>query len=203
MQLMHRTVFLRAAVISCVLALPVASQAGILDRIKKKAEEATEAVREVRDDVETVTSVDERAEAEARAVQRDVESATDVEGRAVSAVRDSEPVRGVRESQAEIARVGSADERAEAQFQHETAVVERDLRNATDVERRAETAARSTEAGRTVVQAQRQVERAEQTDERIQANTERRVDDALGVSETERDVRATGRALRNLENALD
>ena len=62
---------------------------------------------------------------------------------------------------------------------------------------------RTSEAGRAVGQTERRIDRIEQTDERAQANAEARVDDALGVSETQRDIRSTERSLENLENVIN
>jgi hypothetical protein len=183
---------------------------GFLDRIKKKADEAADSVRDVRGDVEAVTTVDERAAAEAAAAQREVDAATDVEGQARRAAADTELARDARGAAADAARVGSTDERIEAEARAETAAGEREVRNATDFEGQAERGVRQSDAGRAVVQTERDVDRIAQTDERVQAAAERRVDGALGVSEAERNigqteqgVREAGRALDDLESALE
>jgi hypothetical protein len=207
MKAVAKLVFLVVAVMSCTLVFPVPSHAGFLDRLKKKAEEATQEVRDVREDVQDVTSADDRArsevQSEQRAAQHEIESATDLEGQARGAVQNSEPGRTVGELQSEVVSLETADERAAAQVQHEAAVAEHAISAATDVEHRAEQAVLTSQAGRTVVQTEQRVEYVEQTDERVQANAQRRADESLGVSETQRDVRETQRALDNLGNALD
>ena len=202
------TPFLTFAVLT--LAMPAVHAQGIFDRIRERANEAAESVRDVRESVEDITEVDERAAAEVNAAQREVEAATDVEGQARRAASDTETAQSAREVQREAARIETTDERLERQARGEVAATERDVRNVTDVEARAERAVLNSEPARAVVQTEREITRIEQTDERVQANAERRVDDTLGVSdaqravnETERDVRGAQRAVDNLESALE
>jgi hypothetical protein len=186
---------------------------GLLDRIRQKAEEAADSVRDAREGVGNVMNADEsvvaKAEASQRGVQREIEAATDVEGRAHRAASDSELGRSARESELEAARIETADERLGDEARREVAAVERDVRNATDVESRVERAARSSEPGRAVAESEREIQRVEQTDERARAQAERRVDAALvggaqrGVGRTEREVRDTRGAFDNLESALE
>ncbi len=207
----HLTAGLLAGI---ALLMAVPADAGFLDRIREKAEEAADSVRDVRNEVDDIANADDRAaaeiEAQTRQAERDVNAATDIEGQADRAIADSELNRAVLETERDVRNIQTADERAEAALRAEVATSERELAAATDVEGMAEREVRSSDAARSVAQAERDARYLEQTDERAEAAAVSRADQALGVSETrrevdgvEREIGATERALDDLRNSLN
>lgn len=206
---------LAASLLSGVAFSPLAN-AGLLDRIKDKARDATESIQDVRGDVEdnvdAVTSVDDVAAAEVRAAENEMNAAgqqvngqvaaigtaderlaATAEAEALTAVSANETVQDIAEAERQVADIENTPERMQA-----------------GVERQAEQAVRGSAVGRTATEAEMLAAQAEAMPEQVERNAVRQADSALGVSATqrelaaaERDVDETGRALEDLANEFD
>jgi hypothetical protein len=196
-----------AWIVAVSIATPV-SAAGLLDRIKEKAEEAARSTREVTRDVEAVTNADERAAAEARGAVGQVEAAVDVEGRVRAGAADTELGRSatqtesaVRGAQYEIERAASTDERAQQTVENriDSTVAEIDRR--TDVQAQAETAVRQSEVGTAATGVEREVDAAGRAVRDPVGTAQQGVDRETGGAV--RAVQDAGNAVRELGSALD
>src|SRR5690606_6698888 len=172
---------------------------GLLDRVKRKADEAAAEVRDARRGVESATDVHGRAEREVDGALADVERAVPteekLERRAEQAIETTEPVQGLRAAEREAHDVATADERAAAAARAEVRRTERDIERATDVEGRARTAAERTapavaarEAERDVRQAERDVRDVTEADDRARRGVEQEVGDLERAVDNLRDA---------------
>lgn len=212
-----RTTTVCALLATAVIAVTPFEQAsaGLLDRIKRKAEEATEAVREVNDDIESLSETDERAEAQAtsavRAADRELEARTDVEGRTRSAVQSSELAGSARaieqdanQAQADADRIATTDERAIAELELRQQQTEREVQAAVDIEARSRNAVRGSEAARTINETEREIDNVAHSDDRARAEARSRVRQASsGVDDSERALTETKQALEELGDELN
>lgn len=207
---MRASTMLIATLAAATVAFQASHAQGLLDRLKRKADEVADAARDLGDDIDDVTSVDERAESRVDATGRDVERQAE---RAVSetaparAARDTQ--RGVQATEAQVVRAGAevehaanADDRAAAEAQRNAAQLERDL----DVEGRARAQLRGNAAVRDTARATDTLSRADEiaaaeAGRRVDGaprGIERRVDDEIGLSETERSLDNAGDAVEAL-----
>jgi hypothetical protein len=193
------------------------ASAGLLDRIKRKAEEATESVRELNNEIESVEQADDRAEAQAAAavneVERDIDAGTDLEGRSRDAVSQSDVAADARAAarqanrvEADLDRAATTDERAQAQGEQRLGRVEREAQTALDLEGRTRSEIRSSEAAGAVTRTERDIDNAAHIDERAEDEARSRARQARrdsGLGASERSVAETRRAVEELGAELD
>lgn len=193
------------------------ASAGLLDRIKRKAEEATESVRELNNEIESVEQADDRVETQAGAavteVERDIDAGTDLEGRSRDAVSQSGVAGDARAAaretsrvEADLDRAATTDERAQAEGERRLSQAERDTQTALDVEGRARTEIRGSEAAGAVARTERDIDNAAHIDERAEDEAGSRARQARrdsDVGASERSVAETRRAVEELGAELD
>jgi outer membrane murein-binding lipoprotein Lpp len=198
---MKASTMIIAALVLAAPSLQTGHAQGLLDRLKRKADDVADAARDLGGDIDDVTSVDEQAASRVEAAERDVarEAERTVGDTAPArAARDAE--RGLRSAEGEVLRAdaqvehaASADDRAAAEARRNAAALEREL----DVETRARNEVRDTA---------RAVDTVSRADEIAAAEAERRVDGALDPGRVERRVDeevGAREAQRSLENAGD
>jgi len=134
------------------MVLSGAAHADVLNRLKRKLNDAKSEVQEVRNDVDAVAHADEHIES---AANQAIPTQAQIENRAAAEVESTAAVQAVRETERDANAVATADERAVAAVQGEIGAVEREVENALDVEGRAQSALNRTEA----VAAARELER--------------------------------------------
>jgi hypothetical protein len=112
------TVLLGAATLGIDAA--AADLGGLLDRVRRKADEAAAETRELRRDVETATDIEGQAQAEVNQAQREAEQAVPteqgIEGRARGEIESTEAANAVRRVERDVDRAVTADERAVEDF---------------------------------------------------------------------------------------
>jgi hypothetical protein len=145
--------------------------AQVLDRLKRKLNEAKSEVQDARNDVDAVTHVDERVEAAANSA---IPTEAQLENRAAAAVEDTAAVQSVREAERDANAVATADERAIAAAQGEVGAAEREVESALDVEGRARGAVDRTEGAAAARELESEVDAALTADERAARELERR-----------------------------
>lgn len=209
------------AILACATALHLSMpvSAGLLDDIKKKADDAARSVRGAARDIDDVTKADERAAADAHRAVRDAEatldSELDVAGRARAGIAGTDlgesAAAAEREAQAaqlEIERAASTDERAERELRDRMGSATAEVERRTDLEARAESAARQSQAGTAVAGAERDaaaIEReldaagrvAQDPAEAARRSAERETDDAA------RALEGLGEATRELKSVFE
>jgi hypothetical protein len=199
------------------LASPAA--AGLLDQIKQKADAAARSMRDAARDVETVTTADERAAAEAEGAARSAEASLqaelDVESRAqdeLAATAAGRSVAGaerdVRAAEHELERAATTDERLEGEVRGRAGATAADIERRTDLEGQADSAARGSTVGQAVAGAESDVATAR----REAAAVQRTANDPAGAARrraaqetdgTARSLEDAARAARELGSALD
>jgi hypothetical protein len=204
---MKASTLVLAALVAAAPTLQTSHAQGLLDRLKRKADEVADAARDLGEDIDDVTSVDEQAaarvDATERGIERDAERAVGDTAPARTA-RDVE--RGLQSAEAEVQRAdaqvehaASTDERTAAEARQNAAALERDL----DVESRARGEVRG---NATVRDAARTTDALSRADEIAATEAERRVDGAVDARSVERRVDeqiGAREAERSLENASD
>jgi hypothetical protein len=214
---MKPSMFLFLCAAWACLASPAA--AGLLDQIKQKADAAARSMRDAARDVETVTTADERAAAEAESAARSAEASLqaelDVESRAqdeLAATAAGRSVAGaerdVRTAEHELERAATTDERLEGEARGRVGATAADIERRTDLEAQADSAARGSAVGQAVRGAQNDVA----TVQREAAAVERAASDPAAEARrratretdgTARSLEDAGRAARELGSALD
>lgn len=189
----HSTV--TAAALAALLAIQASHAQGLLDRLKRKADEVADAARELGDDIGDVTSADELAEDRLDAAERGIEREADS---AADGIAPARPARETGAAEAEIFRLetdveraATADERAADEARRSAAQTQREL----DVESRARNVVRDNE---TVQDAQRAADGLSRADQVAAAEAARRVDAEIGLSQTEGSIERAGEAIEDL-----
>jgi hypothetical protein len=177
-----------------LLGQPASAQlGGLLDRVKRKADDAAAEARELRRDVESTTDVEGRAEAEVGRTRAEVEDTAPteqrIENRVTNEAEKTAAGVAVREAERDVNTIGTADERAEAAARGEVRRTETEIERATDVEGRARGEVERTDAAVTVREAERDVRSVTTADERAQAELER---DADAIERSIDDVTSLG-----------
>jgi outer membrane murein-binding lipoprotein Lpp len=198
---MKASTMIIAALVLAAPSLQTGHAQGLLDRLKRKADDVADAARDLGGDIDDVTSVDEQAASRVEAAERDVaREAERTVGYTAPARAARDAVRGLRSAAGEglradalVEHAASADARAAAEARRNAAALEREL----DVETRARNEVRDTA---------RAVDTVSRADEIAAAEAERRVDGALDPGRVERRVDeevGAREAQRSLENAGD
>lgn len=146
------------------------ADAQVLDRLKRKLDEAKSEVQGVRNDVDVVTDADEHIEA---ATDRAIPTQAQVENRAVAEVEGTAAVQVVREAERDANAVATADERAVAEAQGEIGAAERQVDRALDVEGQARGALDRTEAATAARELERDANAVSTADERAELELQR------------------------------
>jgi hypothetical protein len=163
-----------AAVVGCASLVSQTAEAGLLDRIKRKAEEVKTDARVVRNDVDSVTNVDERVESRVEsAADQAIPSGTQLENRAAGRVESTEAVRAARGVEHDVNAAATADERAKATVGNEVRATERTVEAAVDIEGRARTELGRTDAAVAVREAERDVQSVLTADEQAERELQR------------------------------
>lgn len=184
-----------------------AASAGLLDQIKQKADAAARSMRDAARDVEAVTTADERAAAEAesaaRRAQAEVRSDLDVESRAQDELANTAAGRSVagverdvRAAEYELERAATTDERLERDARGRIDATAADIERQTDLEARADAAARDSSVGQAVTSAERDAAAVR----REAAAIERTASDPAGAAR-QRANRETDGAVHSIEDA--
>lgn len=188
----------------CVLASPAHAQfGGLLDRAKRRAQEAAEPAREVREirrEAEAAADVERRAEEELARERAELDRVMPneqrVEALAVDEAERSAAGRALREAQGDAQQIETADERAEADMRARAARSEADARRAVDLETRARGAVERTEAAQSIGAAERDVRDAERDARQVER-------DVRGINEAnERDSAELRSDIDSIERSL-